>query len=92
MGSLTLGLNDSYINWNDKNVISNADLDNDGTLLDIEKTIYSYNNSIETLNGYCDSLIKNEDVRAASLGIRSVGSLPNDPSYKNLSRPVGIKI
>ena len=53
---------------------------------DIEKAIYSYNNAIDRINNYCKDLIK-----IGNLGVRSVGSKPSDPSYKNTSKPYAIE-
>ena len=80
MGSLTLGADDTV-------AIENAiDLDGNDTVEDIEIAIYSYNNAIDRINNYCESLIK-----IGNLGVRSVGSLPSNPSYKNTSKPYAIQ-
>ena len=52
----------------------------------IEKAIDSYNNAIDIINNYCKDLIK-----IGNLGVRSVGSKPSDPSYKNTSKPYAIE-
>ena len=72
MGNLALGATD-------EEAINNAtSTDGNGTVEDIEKAIYSYNNAIDRINNYCKDLIK-----IGNLGVRSVGSKPSDPSYKN---------
>lgn len=73
MGNLTLGANDTE-------ATNATDIDGNGTLEDIEKAIYSYNNAIDRINKYCASLIKIDN-----LGVRSVGSKPSDPSYRTES-------
>ena len=75
MGNLTLGANDTE-------ATNATDIDGNGTLEDIEKAIYSYNNAIDRINNYCASLIKIDN-----LGVRSVGSKPSNPSYKNTTIP-----
>ena len=80
MGNLTLGKTD-------EEAIKNAtSTDKNETVEDIEKAIYSYNNAIDRINNYCKDLIK-----IGNLGVRSVGSKPSDPSYKNTSKPYAIK-
>ncbi len=58
--SVILGVNDNHINWSEGNVISEADLDNNNTLDLREKSLYSYNHAIETLNNICSNLIVNK--------------------------------
>lgn len=72
MGSLTLGKDDEVAKKYAK------DLDGNREIEDIEVAIYSYNNAIDRINNYCNSLIKIDN-----LGVRSVGSDPSDPYYKN---------
>lgn len=79
---LTLGYNDSTINWNDQIVIEKADIDKNGTLENIEKTIYSYNNAIKTINDYAKDQVKNENIPKEN--IRSVGSNPTNPYSENI--------
>lgn len=79
MGELTLGYEDSYLDWDNKEIRKKAELDNNKRLSDIEKGIYSYNNAISTLNSYCNSLIK-----ISNLGVRSVGG--NSVNLKNDKR------
>ena len=76
--SVYLGYQDGQIDWTDANVIAEADLDNNNTLNDLEKGIYSYNHAIETLNKKCESLVNktNPDI----VRVRSVGSNPKDPN------------
>ena len=72
MGNLALGATD-------EEAIKNAtDIDGSKTVEPLEKAIYSYNNAIDRINNYCKDLIK-----IGNLGVRSVGSKPSDPSYKN---------
>ena len=73
MGKLTLGANDTE-------ATNATDINENGTLEDIEKAMYSYNNAIDRINNYCASLIQIDN-----LGIRSVGSKPSNPSYRNES-------
>ena len=69
--------------WTKEEIINEADIiENDGNLSNEEKTIYTYNHSVELLNKLCqnavtvDSSIVNE--------VRSVGSNPLDPfNYSN---------
>ena len=72
MGSVTLGYDDPV-------AVKNAtDIDEDESITDIDKAIYSFEHSVDTLNNYCDNLIKIENI-----GVRSAGSNPNNPSYVN---------
>ena len=73
MGNLTLGVDDTE-------ATKATDIDGNGTLEDIEKAIYSYNNAIDRINNYCASLIQIDN-----LGVRSVGSKPSNPSYRTES-------
>ena len=75
MGNLTLGANDTE-------ATNATDINGNGTLEDIEKAIYSYNNAIDRINNYCASLIKIDN-----LGVRSVGSKPSEPNYRNTTKP-----
>ena len=82
-----LGYKDSSITdseWD--SLITVADLDNNGTLNDFEKTIYSYNNAIDTLNTACENLLKDAEGKYKSLNIadvRCVGSNPTNKSAEN---------
>ena len=76
MGELTLGAKDTEAQT------KATDLDKSGTVENIEKAIYSYNNAIDRLNNYCASLIK-----IPNEGVRSVGTVPDNPSYRNESKP-----
>ena len=76
MGQLTLGVDDTEAQT------KATDLDNSGAVEDIEKAIYSYNNAIDRLNSYCASLIK-----IPNEGVRSVGTVPDNPSYRDESKP-----
>ena len=76
MGELALGKSDTEA------IEKATDLDGNNTVEDIEKAIYSYNNAIDRINNYCASLIKIDN-----LGIRSVGSKPSEPSYRNTTTP-----
>ena len=78
---------DLELGKNDTEAIENAtDIDGNGTVEEIEIAIYSYNNAIDRINNYCKDLIK-----ISNLGVRSVGSLPSDPSYRNTSKPYAIQ-
>ena len=71
----------------DSESIKNAtDIDNDGTVESIEVAIHSYNNVIDRINNYCDDLIKIDN-----LGVRSVGSKPDNPQSRNTSKPYAIQ-
>ena len=80
MGELTLGVDDTEAQT------EATDLDNSKAVEDIEKVIYSYNNAIDRLNSYCASLIK-----IPNEGVRSVGTVPDNPSYRDTSKPYEIK-
>ena len=49
---------------------------------DFEKAIYSYNNAIDRINNYTASLVTNSN----KISVRSVGSNPNNPSYRNTTK------
>lgn len=80
MGELTLG---EYDTEAQKNA---TDMNNDGIIDKYEKAIFSYNNSIDRVNNYCESLI-----RIDNDGVRSVWSLPSDPNSQNANKPYAIK-
>lgn len=61
MGDLTLGANDEQAQGS----------------TNLEKAIYSYNNAIERLNNYCESLVTNPN----KISVRSIGSNPDN--FKN---------
>ena len=63
----------------DESAQTPGDIDSDGTAnSDIDKAIYSFENSVNRLNSYCEGLIK-----IKNNGVRSVGSNPSDKSYVN---------
>ena len=77
-----LGYNDSSItNWN--SLITTADLDGNGSLNDLEKSIYSYNNAIKTLNAACENLFKDEDGNYKNSNIVDVRCVGSNPTSKN---------
>ena len=80
MGELTLGAKDTEAQT------KATDLDKDGKVDNVDKAIYSYNNAIDRLNSYCASLIK-----IPNEGVRSVGTVPDNPSYRDTSKPYEIK-
>ena len=47
-----------------------------------EKAVYSYNHAIERINNYTASLITNPN----KISVRSVGSNPNNPNYRNIKK------
>ena len=70
--TLTLGKDD-------ESAQTPGDIDSDGTAnSNVDKAIYSFENSVNRLNNYCKDLIK-----IGNLGVRSVGSNPSDKSYVN---------
>ena len=79
-----LGFNDSSItNWN--SLITTADLDGNGSLDNFEKSIYSYNNAITTLNTACENLFKeNGNYKNSNIvDVRCVGSNPISKNSEN---------
>ena len=78
---LTLGYDDTTINWEDETVIAEVDMDKNGTLEDIEKSIYSYNNAIKIINDYAKEQVTNPDIPKEN--IRSVGSSRENPYSEN---------
>src|SRR5699024_8083217 len=78
---LTLGYGDNTIDWEDEDIIEVADLDDDNSLTNAEKSIYSYNNAVKTINDYCKEQVKNTNILKEN--IRSVGSNPSDPYSEN---------
>ena len=63
----------------DESAQTPGDIDSDGTAnSNVDKAIYSFENSVNRLNNYCKDLIK-----IGNLGVRSVGSNPSDKSYVN---------
>ena len=74
-----LGDEDSSIkNW--KLLIKEADLDDNGYLTNFEKSVYSYNNAIDSLNTECKDLIT-ENINI--IDVRSAGSNPTDKESEN---------
>ena len=63
----------------DESAQTPGDIDSDGTAnSNVDKAIYSFENSVNRLNSYCEGLIK-----IKNNGVRSVGSNPSDKSYVN---------
>ncbi len=75
--TLSLGYKSSAINWEDSSIIEKADLDDDNSLTNTEKAIYSYNYAVEILNDFCKEQVTNGDIPKDN--IRSVGTNPDDP-------------
>ena len=78
MGELTLGKDDTEAQKAVPAVDENSLTDEEK----IKRAIYSYNHAIERLNNYCASLIK-----IPNEGVRSVGTVPDDPSHRETSKP-----
>ena len=58
-------------------VITEADLDNNGELNDFEKSVYSYNNAIDTLNTACKNIVTaNDNIIDVSYIFITVSRLP----------------
>ena len=71
--SFYLGFEDSLIkDWD--SLTSNADLDKNESLDNFEKSVYSYNNAIKSLNAACESIIAPSEGNI--IDVRSVGSNP----------------
>lgn len=74
-----LGYNDTLItDWN--SLITVADLDKSGDLNSFEKSVYSYNNAIDTLNTACKNIVAAND---NIIDVRCVGSNPSNKSAEN---------
>ncbi len=78
MGSLTLGTEckwtidggEEELDWEDEEIKNDADIDNSGSLDELEKAVYSYNHGVEIINRYCEDLIKNAPRNSVkSLGV-----------------------
>lgn len=76
--TFTLGRNDALIDW--EKVEDEADLDGKDGLTDFEKTVYSYNNAITTLNTACENIVATNDNITS---VRCVGSNPNNKDSEN---------
>ena len=81
-----LGPNDNWIDWTDSAVIAAANIFEDtqsgqSVLTDLEKTIYSYNNAITTLNAKCRSIVGNTN--SDILDVRCIGSNPSNKNSEN---------
>ena len=81
-----LGYNDNWIDWTDSAVIAAANIFEDtqsgqSVLTDLEKTIYSYNNAITTLNAKCRSVVGNTN--SDILDVRCIGSNPTNKNSEN---------
>lgn len=80
--NFSLGYNDSLVtDWNA--LISVADLDGSGDLDSFEKSVYSYNNAITTLNTACESLVTPSQYITS---VRSVGSNPRNKDSENTTK------
>lgn len=78
-GDFYLGCDDSSItDWD--SLITEADLNKNGGLDNLEKSIYSYNNAITTLNAACESVVGLDD---NIIDIRCVGSNPTNKDSEN---------
>ncbi len=76
MGEVGLGAEYEKTDFaNDEEAKKEADLDNDGTVSELEKAIYSYNHSIDTINNYC----KNLTGLPTNTNVRSVGARTDTP-------------
>ena len=81
-----LGYGDEEIDWTDSSVIAAANIsgmeqtDSEG-LSNMEKSIYSYNNAITTLNAKCAEVIGNTN--SDILDVRCVGSNPTNKNSEN---------
>ena len=76
MGEVGLGAEYEKTDFaNDEEAKKEADLDNDGTVTELEKAIYSYNHSIDTINNYC----KNLTGLPTNTNVRSVGARKDTP-------------
>ena len=74
-----LGYQDSLItSWD--SLITVADLDKSGDLNSFEKSVYSYNNAIDTLNTACKNIVAAND---NITDVRCVGSNPTNKSAEN---------
>lgn len=76
--TFTLGRNDALIDW--EKVEDEANLDGKHGLTDFEKTVYSYNNAITTLNTACENIVATNDNITS---VRCVGSNPNNKDSEN---------
>lgn len=89
----TLGYNDSLItNWD--SLVEIADLDGNDELDKFEKTVYSYNNAIKTLNTACENLFKNDEGKYKNsdiLDVRCVGSNPMKTEISNMYESNNLK-
>ena len=91
-----LGDSDSLIDWdsltaNLKSTSSwtaeqkkEVDFDENGELNNFEKTVYSYNNAITTLNTACKSFVQQTDITSGKItSVRCVGSNPTSKDSEN---------
>ena len=84
--NVDLGYNDNWIDWTDTDVIEEANIfpslsGSNSVLTNEEKSIYSYNNAITTLNAKCSSVIGNTN--SDILDVRCVGSNPTSKNSEN---------
>ncbi len=76
MGEIGLGAEYEKTDFaNNEEAKKEADLDNDATVSELEKAIYSYNHSIDTINNYC----KNLTGLPTNTNVRSVGARADTP-------------
>lgn len=76
MGEIGLGAEYEKTDFaNNEEAKKEADLDNDTTVSELEKAIYSYNHSIDTINNYC----KNLTGLPTNTNVRSVGARTDTP-------------
>jgi len=80
-GTLALGSGD-------ESAQTPGDIDSDRTAnSNLDKAIYSFENSVNRLNSYCEGLIK-----IKNNGVRSVGSNPSDKTYVNTAHTEDSKV
>ena len=78
-----LGHNDSSVtDWS--TLASEVNLDENEELSDFEKSVYSYNNAITTLNTACKSFVQQTDITSGKItSVRCVGSNPTSKDSEN---------
>ncbi len=84
---LVLGYEDTTVNWENTDVIAEADIDGNKTLEDIEKAIYSYNHAIDTINNFCKEQV--DDNLLADDNVRSVGAKTDITEEKYIGKLSG---
>ena len=81
-----LGYDDSLIDWDSwtDEQKKEVDFDENGELNNFEKSVYSYNNAITTLNTACESFVQQSDITSGKItNVRCVGSNPTDKNSEN---------